>query len=329
MHNYIRPIVFSVVASFLIAALYLFQNNDIGGKLLHGESQIEQAVASIDEGTEVLFLGASHVYTSVDPDEIPYNIVGLSSGSWNYEAQYAVLKKHVHKLKGLKLCVIELGNVPFTINTLHNRMHRFSGDLSAYRKFGLNYFEIPRLNIFKSMVYTIQEMWPIFVLTHGKKHNIPGPPDRIWAKEKSNASSFERVIKPGYANVSSSIADHQNRKNSEKHRKPSIYNSRKYNRAALIKIIDMLEDLDVQIVFITYPSLCPDIENLDEVSFVARATLTQPYVYWDLSRSNHYSETHFRDKNHLNIAGAIIFSRELTQRIESYAKDSNLQLQKK
>ena len=152
-------------------------------------NQRTEAVKALSKNTEVLFLGPSHFFTGIAPREIDKKSVTLSTGSLNYLTQLVILKKHLPKLKGLKLCVLELDNVPLTINTTHNRMNRFEGDLRDLVDFDISYYEIPNLNFYFATLFRIQDIDLLRPLFKGPKFSL---------NKKMTGTKKKKNIIPGF-----------------------------------------------------------------------------------------------------------------------------------
>jgi hypothetical protein len=272
-------------------------------------NQRTEAVKKISKETKVLFLGPSHFFSGIDPREINVKSVTLSTGSLNYQTQLIILKKHINELKNLKLIVLELDNVPLTINTTHNRKNRFEGDFRDLIDLGLGYYDIPGLNFFSASLYSFQDSF-FRPLTKGPKFTVSSNSKKVVLK---------KTIIPGFIPDETKMTKKELKEKirTKKSRAKSIYDMEKANSQALKLMIDILLERNIKIAFLRMPRTTPNKKNLDRLKELISF---HKFPLWDFESSPSLTKGDFRDPNHLNMYGAKKISTVINKKINSYLK---------
>jgi hypothetical protein len=71
---------------------------------------------SIDDKTEVLVFGTSHIYTSIMPHKIANKLANLATARLDYVHLKRVVEHNIPRATNLKLAIVELGPLSFTYN---------------------------------------------------------------------------------------------------------------------------------------------------------------------------------------------------------------------
>jgi len=284
-----------------MVAYYLFNQKLRGGGKRH--SQIELAVSSLSDDTQVLLLGASHFYTGVDPSQLSVDAMNLSTGSWNYEAQLATLKSNLSKMPNLKLCVLELDHVPYTLNTLDNRVNRFEGDLSSYFELDIDFYDIPGLRKSSGFLIWLKTQFPVRNFLEGKKFNAV----RKKSKDMFECEPERFLVKAGYRSSYGDLEMYECRKQRQKKRADSKYDQLEENRNALIEMLHILQENQIEILFLRFPRVVGDTKYLDDLKDLVGGELGEVKVF-DFESNPSFGEEHFSDPNHLNVKGSVIFT---------------------
>jgi hypothetical protein len=288
----------------------------------------KQAINALSNNTIILLLGASHFFSDVDPSILSVPAVTLSAGSLNYATQFAILKKNIHKTPKLKLCLLELGRIPYTINTLHNRRHRFKGDFSDLIDLGLTYWDIPDFHPLLATWFWFKDLKFISPIIKGPKFNLPSPVNTSAIKSSRKINQQIKTIKkPGFFTTTRTLHQYYKiPKSNVKKRKPSIYNKTELNRKALIQMIIFLEDKGVRILFIRFPRFRPNAKGLEKIIETTKKVSRYPICIYDYEKDNRFTESDYKDPNHLNFYGAQKFTKILNKQILSFVKQHNIQL---
>lgn len=284
------------------------------------------AVEALSAETQILFVGNSHVFSSIDPDMFSFKTVSLTAGSWNYEAQWAVLKANIKKCPNIKLCVVELDAIPYTLNTLDNRIRRFKGNLSSYLDLGLQYYQIPNLNPIKGFVYAVKEH-PSVINIFRKKNKQQNIATVKSTKVINKNCVINKIVKPGFENVDVSIKDSACLASIKEVRQSSLYNYQAKNKKAFIDMLTFLEKKKINILFIRYPRLAPNTVKLQELKNIA-GSICKKVLLVDYELDKRFTEHNFRDSNHLNLSGATLLSSLLNDTIKKIAIKENILLTK-
>ena len=98
-----------------------------------------KAVEALSAETEVLFVGTSHVFAGIRPDQYSRQEMTLTAPVINYALMEEALAKHLPRLTGLRYLVLELDIVPIRYDTLRV----YGGRNSPLRDIGLDYVDRP------------------------------------------------------------------------------------------------------------------------------------------------------------------------------------------
>jgi hypothetical protein len=79
----------------------------------------------LDETTEVLFVGASHVFQGVDPSRFSMNTQNLGYGCANLSISKLLIEQHLDRLESLKLLVLQCEDWSFNIHSLQTQRYNY------------------------------------------------------------------------------------------------------------------------------------------------------------------------------------------------------------
>lgn len=265
------------------------------------KSQTQQELAFNDlvaKKSDILFIGTSHFYSSIDPDYIDKNITTLSAGSLNYLYQLEILRNALKINDRLKNIFIEIDYIPLLINTLDNRVRRFECDFNDLFDLGLNYENLPGLPYQKYLLFKVKDLLGFDDIVDAPTFNLK----EIDFVEKNN---LQVKMLPGFLNNNKTF----NLKTQERiPKKSSIYNQLELNSNALIDIIKLCKKKNIKITYIKFPRYKP-VQDYDEYIFdLIKQHDKQKFQLFDICHSASFKITDFKDNNHLNLTGARKYS---------------------
>jgi hypothetical protein len=99
------------------------------------------AVASLSDGTELLFVGSSRVLFGIRPERYSLRATNLASTWLDYSCAHRLVQKHLSRVPGLKLAVIEYDELPLVSDLVPAMVA--VGDLRPLTELALSPLEIP------------------------------------------------------------------------------------------------------------------------------------------------------------------------------------------
>jgi hypothetical protein len=265
------------------------------------KSKTQQELAYNDlvaTNSEILFIGTSHFYSSIDPDYIDINITTLSAGSLNYLYQLEILKNALKINEKIKNVFIEIDYIPLLINTLDNRVRRFESDFTDLFQLGLNYEKLPGLTYSKYVIFKLKSLFGLDMLVDAPAFNLK----EIVFFKNNNLTTKKRA---GFTN------NNKTYDSIDQERVPkasSIYDQIQINTNALIEIIHLCKNKNINITYIKFPRYKSINDYQKYITDLITQHDTQYFELFNLDHTISFEITDFKDNNHLNLSGARKYS---------------------
>lgn len=275
------------------------------------------AVASISARTEVLALGASHVFADVEPSLTGRPWVNLSAGLMNYAFMEAVLAAHEPQLRGLRAVVLDLDPLPVFTDSYASARGDFDHllDLS------------PRLDV-------LAEAWPRrLALARERLLTRELPIRYAFSRRKLTTDNLLSALRGDPPEVEN-VAGHQRLPG----RRPeatawgaraaghqAIYapDAIDRNLAAFARIVRRIQARGVPLIFVRFPvhhaylaAAPPEFETAFSRLRDVAVQLAPSAPFLDYARAP-FTDDEFYDDDHLNQQGATRLTWMLAQRVEA------------
>lgn len=301
-------------ATIVLIHLFFVEPNSVQNLVQNFRTE---TIKSINGQENVLCIGNSHFFSSVDSSLLSPKTVVISDGSISYCTQLALLKKHLPKMPKLKICIIESDVVPLLINTANNRIQVFEADFDGLLELGLSIFDIDELNILQKIYYSVRNYSYVDRIIEAKRFNLSYP------QKPSEFKCYKREInyieKPGFwtnDRVLSEYYEVSKDKESPK-RKASMYNRLEENSYALSEMIQLLNTRNITPIFVKFPSRVEGkreifIQHENTPDRIIRSQVSNNDLFlYDFINDKDFIDDDFHDPNHLNIYGAKKISEKL------------------
>lgn len=268
-----------------------------------GDVFLTASVPQLDESTEVILLGSSHIFANIDAGALSRPAVSLSVPSANiwHEADFA--RVALDRCPNLKLAVIEISGV----NLLPRADRRDEFEAEKQSQLAIATGETGE------SVVDVVSRWPVVMpLAHRATLNVE------WLKSHLETSGLQRDLRPGF---------HGFQVDPDKYVGDGTY-ARSYAEMyadrpdeglkSLRQLIDDLRSRGVQVALLqtphhpTYQAAQADFL----ASAPARAAAAVDAPFWnDFTRE--YPQPQWFDEHHLNVVGAAEYTQLIDERIES------------
>lgn len=243
-------------------------------------------------GIETLFLGSSHAYYGIDPENFTGNSFNASHISQSIDLDYMILHKFSKKLKNLKNLVVPVDYLTLFYRTStgveswrmknYNLYYNLSTSLNPKQNFEVLSIDFKK-NTNRIIDYFIKEQNPLTCSELGYG---------IITRKK------EDLVKTGIT------AAQRHTITNRKYLKESI--------AYLDKIIAFSEENNITVLFYTSPAYSTYRENLDQeqlnITLLTMDSICNQHnntFYLNLLSDTNFTVNDFRDADHLNISGSI------------------------
>ncbi len=291
-----------IASSFVIRMVY----TDWPAPSVH-----RMAFRTISQDTQVLFLGASLVRTSIIPDYFNRQTVNLSIDAGNYQTAELLLEHSLDRMPNLKVAVLEIDNLMQWYDRLKyhdfNQLYEQGVPIRAMRHLSL-------WNKISQYLMCNPLAQPFFF------NNRLNPRDLRY-----QSSTIQWHLRPGSRSSDFIMTEEELAKRDLNQDETLLQSpSRQENRASLHRMIRTLLDRNIQVVLLRYPQLRQYAEiKSDEWNRSYQELVSEimgRYVgrvsYWDYISVPGIGLEDFGDTHHLNTRGARFFSRIVSERIE-------------
>lgn len=271
----------------------------------------QMAFRTISADTQVLFLGASLVRTSIIPDYFDRPTVNLSIDAGNYQTAELLLEHNLDRMPNLKVAVLEIDNLMQWYDRLKypdfNQLYEQGVPVRAMRHLSLG-------ETISQYLMCNPLAQPFFF------NNRLNPRDLRY-----QSSTIQWHLRPGSRSSDFIMTEEELAKRDLSQDETLLQSpSREDNLAALHRMIRTLLDRNIQVVLLRYPQLRQYAEiKSDEwnrsYQELVDGILNQyegQVTYWDFLSVQGIGLGDFGDTHHLNTYGASAFSRIVSERIE-------------
>jgi len=261
---------------------------------------------------EVLILGNSHTLTGINPDYFDQKSFNFSMDSQSINYDYFILKKYIEELPGLQYIIIPI-SYPTLTKTLedgieHWRKYRYmhymdyeDNDPTLRDKLSLNrYLFINQL----TRISLLNKIWG------------------YWFYHQDNISCEPN----GWVSFSSDIQENLKisaKETAQRHEDPAFDTNK--NMKYLKDIINLGKRHNFKILLVTPPATSYYIDYLDnnKIDLITRAcdAIAHEYThvrYFNFFNDTSFSDSLFRNGDHLNNIGARVWSQKLNKSIKQF-----------
>lgn len=270
-------------------------------------------IAQHSDSIEVLILGSSQTWRSINPEFLSLPIAPLAHGGSSFNIDYLLFKKFISELPNLKVVILETSYHSFEEyrNKSWNKNHLL------YIFYGINNY---------------QDKVPLkerFLVTANPKQYIK----RLWTS--SIFPEFGEFNKYGFITSANSSFEETRYASSflkNRHSKENL-NYYKKNVRFLKEIAVICQEKDIDVVLFSPPKYYTYNENnglkkLERRNFILNDYINkQGFHIWNFEKMYQYDKNMFINEDHLNVSGAKILTVELDfklKRIIQTSKNNNL-----
>jgi hypothetical protein len=310
----------AVVLSVALAAALAFA---VLAALPHQPSQAELAVANLDGRSEVLALGASHVFTGIEPTLTARPWTLLSAGLLNYRFMEAVLAAHEPQLPNLKMVVVDLDPLPVFADSYatsrgdYDHLLDLAPDLSALREPLSHKLALAKDRLLTRQLPIKRAFWrqkldgerAQKLLRHeGPDHEIVAGHERFIGRRPGAGAWGDRMVGHRAVYAADAIGP---------------------NLRAFQRMVEHLRSRGLQLVFVRFPvhpaylaASPPEFsETFAQLERLARK-LAPEATFLDYASATGLSDEDFYDDDHLNQRGAVRFTPVLSTAVEQLLRTS-------
>ncbi len=314
-----RPQVLRVVCTLVfagVAALALLS------LLPRSESQAALAVRGIQPSTQVLALGASHVFTSIEPSLTDRPWTNLSAGLLNYLFMESVWAAHEEQMPGLRAVVLDLDPLPVFTDS-----------------YASSHGDYDHLLDLEPSLSALHEPWTRrLALARDRLLTRQLPLRRAFWREKldmENLLAALRPVPPEYQTVPGHERLLGRRPDSgawgERGRahRATVYSPEVIprNLAAFARIVESVKARGLRLILVRFPvhpaylRASPEFDRVfAELCELARRVAPDSEAL-DFSRTPQFGDDDFYDDDHLNQQGATRFTPMLSARVEELLRE--------
>lgn len=293
--------VFLAIPLFIVLGIIEYKLGNIENSYSIKKKNLQEVIETI----EILNLGSSHAYMGIDPSSFSFKGFNMANVSQSFFYDYKLLEKYIDKASKLKIVLLPVSYFSFGFSLSDNSEYWRCYFYERYEKLPIennaNLINMKRCSMFalygnkESLNYILK----LFKVNLAENINKNG----AYLETNYDTNLFKNSISDSLGKIRTTIHD-----------KTFSIDNTDDNYKYVEKIIKLCKQKNVTPVLITtpvyqtyYKNMNPEIWNATQ-DLIDKLSAEYGIKYYNYLKDSRFTIEHFRDNDHLNPAGARMFS---------------------